>query len=134
MDIHSHSAQVRRLEVVDTGRRRRWTDDEKLRIIAESASGPRLVSSTARRHGISPSQLFGWRRDFGMVGAGNDAPAFLPVAVRSVDEIVSHPKSTASTVPGRVEIELSSGRIMRVDADIDSEALGRILDVVDRRR
>ena len=40
-----------------TGRRQRWTEDEKLRIVAESLSGARQGSSTARRHGISRSLL-----------------------------------------------------------------------------
>ena len=55
MASHTHSSQVQRLEVVDTGRRRRWSEEEKLRIVAESLSGPRLVSATARRNGISTS-------------------------------------------------------------------------------
>jgi hypothetical protein len=46
MASHTHNAQVERLEVVDTGRRRRWSEEEKLRIVAESLSGPRLVSAT----------------------------------------------------------------------------------------
>jgi len=46
---------------VETGRRRRWSEDEKLRIVAESLSGSRLVSSTARRYGISRSLLTTWR-------------------------------------------------------------------------
>jgi transposase len=58
MDSHTHSAQVQRLEVVETGRRRRWSEDEKLRIVAESLSGPPLVSATARRNRISPSLLY----------------------------------------------------------------------------
>ena len=52
MDSHTDSAQVRRLEVVESGRRRRWSEDEKLRIVVESLNGPRLVSATARRYGI----------------------------------------------------------------------------------
>lgn len=36
MDSHKFSAQVERFEVVETGRRRRWTDDEKLKIVLES--------------------------------------------------------------------------------------------------
>ncbi|MFO7854056.1 MAG: transposase, partial [Paracoccaceae bacterium] len=52
---------VSRLEVVEVGRRRRWTDAEKLRIVAESMAGRRQVSATARRHGISRSQLDTWR-------------------------------------------------------------------------
>src|SRR5229473_4942636 len=65
MDSHKHSAQVERLEVIETGRRRRWSDDEKLRIVMESLQTPRAISSTARRHGISRSLLVTWRRSFG---------------------------------------------------------------------
>jgi transposase len=64
MDVHKHSTQIERLEVVETGRRRRWTDDEKLRIVLESMQTPRAISSTARRHGISRSLLMTWRRAF----------------------------------------------------------------------
>ena len=51
MDVHKHSAQIERLEVVETGRRRRWSDDEKFRIVLESLETPRAISSTARRRG-----------------------------------------------------------------------------------
>src|SRR5260221_3274256 len=65
MDSHKRSTQLERLEVVETGRRRRWSDDEKLRIVTESFQAPRAISSTARRHGISRSLLMTWRRAFG---------------------------------------------------------------------
>ncbi|WIW50220.1 transposase (plasmid) [Bradyrhizobium sp. 62B] len=48
--------------MVSTSARRRWTLEEKQRLVAESSSGPRLVSVTARRTGLSTSQLFTWRR------------------------------------------------------------------------
>ena len=41
MDSDRRSAQVERLEVVDTGRRRRWSEDEKLKIVLESLQAPR---------------------------------------------------------------------------------------------
>ena len=63
MDSHTISA-FERLEVVETGRRRRWSEDEKLKIVLESLAGPRLVSATVRRHGISRSLLLTWRRAF----------------------------------------------------------------------
>ena len=47
MDILTDSRLVSRLEIVETGRRRRWSDAEKLRIVEESFSGPRLASATA---------------------------------------------------------------------------------------
>ncbi len=55
---------IERLEVVETGRCPHWTEDEELRIVAESLSGSRLVSSTARRYGISRSLLTTRRRQF----------------------------------------------------------------------
>jgi transposase len=62
MDSHKRSTQLERLEVVETGRRRRWSDDERLRIVTESFQAPRAISSTARCHGISRSLLMTWRR------------------------------------------------------------------------
>src|SRR5690606_30448657 len=52
-----------RLEVLEgpTGRRR-WPDDVKARIVAESFQPDVLVSAVAQRHGISPQQLTTWRR------------------------------------------------------------------------
>jgi hypothetical protein len=39
------SCPISRLEIVDTGRRRRWSDGAKVRIVEESLSGPRLTCS-----------------------------------------------------------------------------------------
>jgi transposase len=64
MHSDKRSAQVERLEVVDTGRRRRWSEDEKLKIVLESLQTPRQISATARRYGISRSLLIRWRRAF----------------------------------------------------------------------
>ena len=61
-----HSAitePVRRLEVfTGAGRRRTWHDQDKARIVAEIATSGDSVCAVARRHGLSPQQLFGWRR------------------------------------------------------------------------
>ena len=57
MDSDKRSAQVERLEVVETGRRRRWSEDEKLKIVLESLQASRQVAATARRYGISRSLL-----------------------------------------------------------------------------
>ena len=55
---------VRRLEVfTGSGRRRAWTPAQKGRILAESYESGDEVSVVARRHGLTPQQLFGWRRD-----------------------------------------------------------------------
>ncbi len=130
MDSHTDSAQVRRLEVVQTGRRRRWSEDEKLRIVLESLQGPRQASSTARRHGISPSLLFAWRRAFGAVrGAGDQRPGFVPAVVRP-EERTASPGATAT---GRMVIVLAGGRRIIVDAGVDAAALARVLEALEPR-
>ena len=54
---------VHRLEVfTGAGRRRTWSDQDKARIVTEIAVSGESVSAVARRHGLSPQQLFGWRR------------------------------------------------------------------------
>jgi transposase len=63
MDNDKRSTQVERLEVVDTGRRRR-SSDEKLKIVLESLQTPRQIWATARRYGISRSLLIRWRQAF----------------------------------------------------------------------
>src|SRR5262245_25211172 len=70
---------VRRIELITgTGRRRRWSADDKARIVVESLKPGANVSEVARRHGLSPQQLFGWRRQ-GREAVGN-APAGLAAA------------------------------------------------------
>ena len=64
MDGDKRSAQLERLEVVDTGRRRRWPEDEKLKIVLENLQAPHQVAATARRYGVSRSLLLRWRRSF----------------------------------------------------------------------
>ena len=62
MTEHTPIPKTSRLDVISTGTRRRWTLEGKHRIVAENYSGPRLVSVTARRNGLSASQLFTRRR------------------------------------------------------------------------
>jgi transposase len=130
MDSHTDSAQVRRLEVVQTGRRRRWSEDEKLRIVLESLQGPRQASATARRHGISPSLLFTWRRAFGAVrGASHHRPGFVPAVLRPDEGETIH----GATATGRMVIVLAGSRRIIVDAGVDAAALARVLDVLEPR-
>ena len=55
--------RARRVEVfTGAGRRRNWPADEKAAIVAESYAPGRTVCGVARRHGLTPAQLFAWRR------------------------------------------------------------------------
>jgi transposase len=52
----------RRLEVITgVGRRRRWSEEDKARIVAESLDPATTSSAVARRYGLHASQLFGMR-------------------------------------------------------------------------
>jgi transposase len=73
MNSHKRSAQLERLEVVETGGRRRWSNDEKLRIVTDCFEAPRAILSTARRQGISRSLLMTWRRSFGPKPIGSQS-------------------------------------------------------------
>ena len=130
MDSHTHGAQVQRLEVVETGRRRSWSEDEKLRIVAESLRGPRLVSGTARRYRISPSLLYTWRRAFRAerIGGEGSAPGFVPAMI-----IPETRRGSEASPTGRMEIIVAKGHRIIVDAGVDAAALARVIEVLDRR-
>src|SRR5262245_1526196 len=83
MDVLTDSHQVRRLEVVESGRRRRWTESEKLKIVQESLAGPRLTAATARRHGVSRQLLLNWRKAWreGRLGGEAAATGFVPAVL-----------------------------------------------------
>jgi transposase len=76
---------VRRIEVfTGAGRRRSWSDEDKARIVAESVLGGESVCAVARRHGLLPPQLFGWRRQArqsAMFGPDPTSPLFVPAIV-----------------------------------------------------
>ena len=139
MTDHTPNSKVSRLEVVSTGARRRWTLEEKQRIVAESYGGPRLVSVTARRNGLSASQLFTWRRLAREDRLSGDA-ALVPVEIAFTSALAPRyapqpPSSPAAQRPraGIIEIELSGGCRVRVDRDVDAEALQRVLELLSRQ-
>lgn len=62
-DVSKGEASARRLEIfTGAGRRRTWTTAEKAAIVAETYEDGVRTSDVARRHGLTPQQLFGWRR------------------------------------------------------------------------
>jgi transposase len=138
-------SKVSRVEVISTGARRRWTLEEKRRIVSESYGGRREVSATARRHGLSGSQLFTWRRLAREGRLGDEVSALVAVEIaapaadsptaieeRGHDAMAAFPKASRSA--GLIVIEVGNGHRIRVDRDFDAEALGRVIDVLDRRR
>lgn len=115
-------AEVRRIEVITgTGRRRRWSVDDKARIIAETLAPGVSVSEVARRYGMSPQQIFGWRREVKRrSGEGAScAPIFAPVVLET-------PVAPAPPAGGTV-IEIIVGSLVaRVPLGADGATLARV--------
>ncbi len=119
-------------------RRRRWTPAEKQRIVEESLTADTTVADVARRHDIHPNLLHLWRRQArqGRLG-GEPVSALVPVEITSTPAPACGPQLPSSPPAQRaragiIEIEFSGCRV-RVDRDVDGEALQRVLDLLRRR-
>ena len=114
-------------------RRRRWSRDEKMRILTESLEPGATVSEVARRNDVMPSVLFAWRRQARLPATASTTLA--PVTIAEPSAAPTKPRRTRGPAKGRglIEIDLGGGRRVRVDAGVDAEALARVLDVLSSR-
>jgi transposase len=123
----------RRIEVLTgPGRRRRWSDDDKARIIAETAQPGAVVTEVARRWQVSPQQVFDWRRQARKALAVVKAPAepaFVPIVAETLapssPEVVAAP---ARATPS-IEVKLA-GSVLRVAPGTDGEFLTTVLRAI----
>jgi transposase len=108
-------------------RRRRWTIEQKQTIAAQSLAPGASPRNVARLHGISTGQLYTWRHALKAVRptAANQAMGrFARVEVMSLPVV---PVDIPARPPGLIEIALSDGTTVRIDAGIDPRALRRVL-------
>jgi transposase len=125
-------------------RRRRWSVDEKLRIVAETRAVGGQVRAVAARNGLCESLLYTWRRQVreGVLLAP-ETPMFMPVrtleatnsaAPQPADpERMIKPQASAAgsaSHAGMIEIELGDGRRVRVGNDVNLAALRRVLQAL----
>jgi len=120
------SEQPRRLEVfTGAGRRRSWTPEQKARIVAECDSDGGSVSAVARRHGLTPQQLFGWRRDVRRQAEETaNGITFAPVMVEC-----GAPISPAALEPRLIEVVIGMVTV-RIPLGADSATLEAVLRAV----
>ena len=122
-------------------RRRRWSQDDKIRIVEETLVPGAKVTEVARRNGIAASVVFTWRRQARTIE--KVGPCFAPVQIAAAETSGEDAKPLSDDdrrlrpVPvarvGLIEIELGNRRRIRVDAQVDPDALARVLDVLERR-
>jgi transposase-like protein len=132
MDDHSFMTRVEVLSVTDSGRRRRWSTAEKIRIVEESLSRPRMAASTARRYDISRTLLTRWRKDYrnGLLGCG-PSTRFAPVMIAPAPAQAQAEMAAATTSADTIGIVLVNGRRLTVSPTIDPVILARLLPVLD---
>jgi|EndMetStandDraft_4_1072995.scaffolds.fasta_scaffold315781_2 transposase len=113
--IKPMSEPARRLEIfTGAGRRRTWSAAQKAAIVAESVGGSESVSAVARRHGLTPPQLFAWRRQAqGRSVMAKERLSFASVVVNSA----------------AIEIEYG-GAVIRVPAGSDAATVRAVLQAV----
>ncbi len=113
--------------------RRRWSEEDKRRLVAETLAPGQTVHGVARRRGVSPSQLFAWRKLF-RPGIDRAAPApwvpgfaaveIAPAAVASMGE---------ATPAGLIEIELAGGERVRISGAADPSVVTAALRALVQR-
>ena len=107
--------------------RRRWSDAEKLRIVAESYQPGVSVSVVARRNEVNANLVFNWRRRFREQADG--AGGLVPVIVEAPPLDAAAGDASAAR---RMEIALADGSRVIVDREVDGSALARVLAVLAR--
>lgn len=121
----------RRIEVfTEPERRRDWPDETKIAIVAESLAPGVNISGVARRHGINPQQLFGWRKRFRDEATAlierpqEGALAFVPT-VLDVQAIPTSSPPPASS-DGTIEVSVGPATV-RIHGAADPKTLALVL-------
>lgn len=127
---------VRRVEVITgTGRRRRFSKDDKARVVEETLAPGAVVSEVARRHGLTPQQLFGWRRQARQplqATAGENARLFVPAVLdaplpaRTVRRRGRNRTRQADRTVGVIEVEID-GVTVRVGRGAEAKTVAVVI-------
>jgi transposase len=115
-------------------RRRRWSSEEKLEILREASAPGSSVGAVARRHDISRSQIYQWRRAFRSGRLRSESFAvvdFLPVEVCNDDEADESPVDEEASSGCMVSIELRHGRTLRLPSTLPCHEIRRLVAAVE---
>jgi len=115
------------IEIFRGQARRRWSEEDKRRLVAETLALGQTVHGVARRRGVSPSQLFAWRKLF---RPGIDRAVLAPrVPGFAAVEIAPAPAVAMgeATPAGLIEIELAGGERVRISGAPDPAVVAAAL-------
>jgi transposase len=117
----------RRVELLTgPGRRRRWSAEEKSRIVAETLEPGAAVSDIARRWHVCPQQVFGWRRAARVPAAVPTALAFVPMVADAAPTAEASSAAAPTTSSAPVEVRIA-GAVLRVRPGTDEALLTTVL-------
>jgi transposase len=120
LELEPKAAAGRRIEVIrGGGERRRWSADEKARAVEASFFPDAVVSEVARLHGVTPQQLFTWRRQARQKASGVEAPPFVPAVLDRKETLVPEvaPDSLVEAAEGPASLPPS------IELDIDGASV-----------
>jgi transposase len=118
----------RRIEVLTgPGRRRKWSDDDKARIVAETLEPGAVVAEVARRWQVCPQQVHGWRRERRLGTAGPASPP--PPPPEFVPIVAEPPAAEPASSGAAIEVALA-GAVVRVSPGVDPALLAAVLRAV----
>lgn len=129
-----------RVEIINgIGGRRRWSLDDKARIVEETLAPGAVVSEVARRHGLTPQQVFGWRRAARRPAEDNDpgSPRFVPAVVeqaKPAPKPVRKPRrprraSRSGDAAGLIEVEIG-GVTVRVGRGAEAKTVAAVIQAL----
>jgi len=117
-------------------RRRFWSDAQKLAILDEIVSSGLGVAAVARRHEVSPQQVYGWRRHIRRGAPAKATPGLVPVTL--VDAVEPDQRSMAPSEKqalvaraSRIEIRCLNGRVVIVETGFDAAELKALIRSVE---
>jgi transposase len=131
---------VRRLEVITgSGGRRRFSDDEKARILEQTLVPGAVISAIARQNGLTPQQLFTWRRQARQPSKGkrSKSPVFVPAVVEAPIAVapVRRRRSTRKSGGGDGTIEIETGGVtVRIARGADVKAVAAVMTALKAAR
>lgn len=119
--------------LVGAERRRRWSVDEKLRIVGEAFAPGALVAEVARRRDVSRAQIYQWRAELRrerLTEAGTGIVGFVPVDV-ATSAMLEQPATPGEAADWVIEIGLAGGRSLKVLSSLPTADLRRLIRAVE---
>jgi transposase len=121
--------------LVGPERRRRWSAEEKARIVAETAAPGAQVAEVARRHGLSRGLLYLWRSAVRRGEAAVRLPKFVPAVLTAASGAAMSALPRAAPEGGMIEIALGADVRVTLHGRVDAKGLRSVLTALraDRR-